>query len=123
MRIDVRQFTRGGHSRTRAGVASMVDRHCAQAARIAEGLRAGGFQVLNRVVINQVLVRADTDEQTVAIMKAAQASGEVWFGATVWQSRPAFRISVSSWRTADEHVEQLIELLCALRQNAAEGAA
>jgi hypothetical protein len=41
----------------------------------------------------------------------------------VWQSRPAFRISVSSWRTGDEHVEQLIELLCALRQNAAEGAA
>jgi glutamate/tyrosine decarboxylase-like PLP-dependent enzyme len=101
----------------RSGVASMVDRHCAQATRIAEGLRAGGYHVLNRVLINQVLIRADTDEQTVAIMKAAQASGEVWFGATVWQSRPAFRISVSSWRTRDEHVEALIALLCALRQD------
>jgi len=99
----------------RSGVAAMVDRHCAQATRIAEGLRAGGYQVLNRVAINQVLVRADTDEQTVAIMKAAQASGEVWFGATVWQGRPAFRISVSSWRTADEHIERLVALLCELR--------
>ncbi|WP_118183946.1 pyridoxal phosphate-dependent decarboxylase family protein [Paraburkholderia phosphatilytica] len=99
----------------RAGVASMVDRHCAQASRIAAGLRAGGFDVLNRVVINQVLVRAATDEQTVAIREAAQASGEVWFGATVWQSRPAFRISVSSWRTTDEHVDRLVELLCTLR--------
>lgn len=100
----------------RSGVAAMVERHCAQASRIAAGLRAGGFHVLNRVVLNQVLVRADTDEQTVAIREAAQASGEVWFGATVWKSQPAFRISVSSWRTRDEDVDRLVELLCALRK-------
>ncbi|CAG9207443.1 Aromatic-L-amino-acid decarboxylase [Paraburkholderia sabiae] len=100
----------------RSGVAAMVERHCAQASRIAAGLRAGGFHVLNRVVLNQVLVRADTDEQTVAIREAAQASGEVWFGATVWKSQPAFRISVSSWRTHDEDVDRLVELLCALRK-------
>jgi glutamate/tyrosine decarboxylase-like PLP-dependent enzyme len=98
----------------RSGVAAMIERHCAQASRIAEGLRAGGFEVLNRVVLNQVLVRARTDEQTVAIREAAQASGEVWFGATQWQSRPAFRISVSSWRTGEAQVERLIELLCTL---------
>jgi glutamate/tyrosine decarboxylase-like PLP-dependent enzyme len=100
----------------RSGVAAMVERHCAQASRIAAGLRAGGFHVLNRVVLNQVLVRADTDEQTVAIREAAQASGEVWIGATVWKSQPAFRISVSSWRTRDEDVDRLVELLCALRK-------
>jgi aromatic-L-amino-acid decarboxylase len=94
----------------------MIERHCAQASRIAEGLRDAGYEVLNRVVINQVLVRAGTDEQTVAIRQAAQASGEVWFGATVWQGRPAFRISVSSWRTTDEHVDKLVALLAALRE-------
>ncbi|RQS71580.1 aspartate aminotransferase family protein [Burkholderia sp. Bp8963] len=99
----------------REGVAAMVDRHCAYASRIADGLRAAGYDVLNRVVLNQVLVRAGTEAQTVAIREAAQASGEVWFGATVWQGRPAFRISVSSWRTGDEHVERLIGLLAALR--------
>ncbi|CAE6872073.1 pyridoxal phosphate-dependent decarboxylase family protein [Paraburkholderia domus] len=98
----------------RSGVASMVERHCAQASRIADGLRAAGYDVLNRVVLNQVLVRAATDEQTIAIRKAAQASGEVWFGPTVWQGRPAFRISVSSWRTNDEHVDRLVELLAIL---------
>jgi hypothetical protein len=65
-------------------------------------------------VLNQVLVRAATDEQTVAIRQAAQTSGEVWFGPTVWQGRPAFRISVSSWRTEDEHVEHLVNLLTSL---------
>jgi glutamate/tyrosine decarboxylase-like PLP-dependent enzyme len=97
----------------RAGVAAMVERHCRQASRIAAGLRSAGYEVLNRVVLNQVLVRAATDEQTVAIRLAAQASGEVWFGPTVWQARPAFRISVSSWRTTDEHVDSLVNLLTA----------
>ena len=100
----------------RSGVATMIERHCAQASRVAEGLRDAGYDVLNRVVINQVLARAATDEQTVAIRQAAQASGEVWFGATVWQGRPAFRISVSSWRTTDEHVDTLVALLADLQR-------
>jgi threonine aldolase len=96
-------------------VATMVERHCAQAARVADGLRAAGYDVLNRVVLNQVLVRAGTDDETAAILAAAQASGDVWFGATVWQGRPAFRISVSSWRTEDAHIDRLVALLTELR--------
>lgn len=99
----------------RAGVAAMVENHCRQAQHLAAQLRDGGYQILNRVVINQVLVRVDSDEETVAIREAAQASGDVWFGPTVWQDRPAFRLSVSSWRTGDEHIEALIALLIALK--------
>ncbi|HEY1744269.1 MAG TPA: pyridoxal-dependent decarboxylase, partial [Granulicella sp.] len=98
----------------RNGVAAMVDRHCALASRIADGLRAAGYEVLNRVPLNQVLVRAATDAETVAIRQAAQNSGKVWFGPTVWQGRPAFRISVSSWRTEEVHVDQLVQQLAAL---------
>jgi hypothetical protein len=60
-------------------------------------------------------VRAKTDAQTVAVCQAAQASGETWFGGTVWQGRPAFRISVSSSRTQDEHIDRLVELLAQQR--------
>ncbi|OJA84613.1 pyridoxal-dependent decarboxylase [Burkholderia ubonensis] len=98
----------------RDGVAAMIDRHCALASRVATGLRAAGYEVLSRVVLNQVLVRAATDAQTVAIREAAQASGEVWFGPTVWQGRPALRISVSSWRTEEAHVDRLVDLLAGL---------
>lgn len=101
----------------RTGVAELVDRHCALASRIADGLRAAGYEVLNRVLLNQVLVRAASDEQTVAIRQAAQASGKVWFGPTVWQGRAAFRISVSSWRTEEGHADQLILQLAALRRD------
>jgi len=100
----------------RDGVADMVQRHCAIAARIAQGLREAGYEVLNRVVLNQVLVRAATDAETVAILQQAQASGELWFGPTVWKGRPAFRISVSSWRTQDVHADRLVRLLAALHR-------
>lgn len=99
----------------RDGLRELIDRHIRQAGYLAEALRQGGYQVLNRVRLNQVLVRADSDEQTAAILKAAQDSGEVWFGATVWQGRPAFRLSVSSWRTTDADIETLIRLLLRLK--------
>ncbi|MBA3667830.1 MAG: aspartate aminotransferase family protein [Sphingomonas sp.] len=100
----------------REGVGEMVDRHCRQARELAERLRGAGYEILNRVVINQVLVRADSDEQTIAIREAAQALGEAWFGPTVWQGRPAFRLSVSSWRTRDEDIEALAAMLCRLKK-------
>ncbi|MBS7660377.1 aspartate aminotransferase family protein [Pseudomonas lalucatii] len=100
----------------RDGLREMIDRHIRQAGELAEALRAGGYQVLNRVVLNQVLVRADSDQQTQAIREAAQASGEVWFGPTLWQGRPAFRLSLSSWRTADADVRALSDLLLHLKR-------
>lgn len=98
----------------RAGVEAMVDRHRAQARRLAAGLRAAGFEVVNRVVLNQVLVRGRTDEATLAIRAEALASGELWFGPTVWRGRPAFRLSVSSWRTTDADIDAAIARLAAV---------
>jgi len=101
----------------REGVASLVDQHCALARRIAQGLAQAGFEILNRVMLNQVLVRAHTDELTVAVREAVQASGEAWFGATVWQGRPAFRISVSSWRTTEHESDALVQLLTGIAKS------
>ena len=108
----------------RDGIEQLVERHCAQAQRLADGLKAAGFNVLNRVVLNQVVARADTDQSTTAIREAAQRSGEVWFGPTVWRGQSAFRFSVSSWRTTDTHIDRAIALMKRLRseltpQNAA----
>lgn len=97
----------------RQGVADMVDRHIGQAQRLGDGLRTAGFDVVNRVVLNQVLVRCATDEATNAIRVAIEDSGKAWFGGTVWNGRPAFRLSVSSWRTRDQDIDELIDLLVA----------
>ena len=98
----------------RHGVAMLVDRHRAQARRLADGLRAAGFEVVNRVVLNQVLVRGASDAATVQVRVDAIASGELWFGATVWQGRPAFRLSVSSWRTTDADIDAAVARLASV---------
>ena len=102
----------------RDGVAAMVERHVAQAQWLAERLRGEGFEVLNRVVLNQLVVRGRDDAETAAIRLGAERSGEVWFGPTVWQGRPAFRMSLSSWRTKDADVARLADVLIRVRQQA-----
>lgn len=99
----------------KGGMSAMVDQHCRQARDLAEGLRRTGYEVVNRVVLNQVLVRADSDDETTAIRVAAQNSGEIWFGSTIWRGTPALRLSVSSWRTTDADIERTIDLLAKLK--------
>jgi aromatic-L-amino-acid decarboxylase len=103
----------------REGVAAMIERHCHQASRLAEGLRQAGFDVLNRCVLNQVLARLDSEAATNALREAAGATGRIWFGPTVWQGEAAFRLSISSWRTTDEDIEAAIGLLSDLKRSAA----
>lgn len=95
----------------RDGVAEMVDRHCDEAAWLAERLREGGLEVLNRVVLNQVLLRCGDDERTAKVRETVLETGVGWFGNTVWQGRTAFRISLSSWRTQHEGVVRLADAL------------
>ena len=90
----------------RRGLADLVERCCRHATRFAEGLRAAGFEVLNEVVLNQVLVSFGDDATTRRVIAALQADGTCWCGGTVWHERAAMRISVSSWATTDEDVER-----------------
>jgi glutamate/tyrosine decarboxylase-like PLP-dependent enzyme len=90
----------------RSGVAAMIERCCAHATRFAAGLSAAGFEVLNEVVLNQVLVSFGTPERTLVVIAALQQEGTCWAGNTVWQGRTAMRISVCSWATTTEDVER-----------------
>ncbi len=102
----------------REGVAALVDRHRCQAARLAEGLRAAGFTILNDVVLNQVLITTGDTDRLTRVREAAAASGVIWFGGTQWQGRPAARLSVSSWRTSNADIETAIALLSRLLREA-----
>lgn len=95
----------------RDGLADLIERNCRQAARFAEGLTAAGYEILNEVALNQVVVSFGTAEETRRIIAAIQAEGTCWCGSTVWQGRTAMRISVSSWATTDEDVERSLETM------------
>lgn len=90
----------------RSGVADLVSRCCRHARALAAGLAGAGLAILNEVVLNQVLVRAGTDELTTSWIRAVQEDGTCWCGPTVWGGRAAMRISVSSWQTTDRDVTQ-----------------
>ncbi|GMQ76631.1 MAG: aminotransferase class V-fold PLP-dependent enzyme [Gammaproteobacteria bacterium] len=101
----------------RAGLADLVDRNCSMAARIADQLRDAGHQVLNRVVLNQVLVSFGDADTTRRVVAAIQEDGTCWCGPTVWKGRAAMRISVSSWATTDEDVQASIAAILRIAGN------
>jgi glutamate/tyrosine decarboxylase-like PLP-dependent enzyme len=85
----------------RSGLADLIDRCCAHARRFAALLEAGGAELLNDVVLNQVLVAAPPEA-----VARVQADGTCWLGGTVWRDRPAMRISVSGYGTTEDDVER-----------------
>lgn len=88
----------------RSGIAEIVERDCAMAHRIADGLRrVDGVEVLNEVELNQVLVRfrdpagVDDDAHTTTVLRRVQESGVAYPTPTTWNGRTAVRISVCNW--------------------------
>lgn len=95
----------------RRGVAEMIERDCRHARRLAEGLSAAGYRVLNDVVLNQALVSFGEPEKTKAVIRAIQADGTCWCGGTQWQGQTAMRISVCSWATTDADVNLSLDAM------------
>ncbi len=124
----------------RDGLAEMIDRGCALARRMADGLRdAPGVTILNEVVLNQVLVRfappaaagteldapdeAAIDAFTREVIAAVQADGTCWLGGTTWHGMAAMRISVSNWSTTEADADVSVAAIRRCRDAVAARAA
>jgi glutamate/tyrosine decarboxylase-like PLP-dependent enzyme len=90
----------------RQGLAELIERCCTHAGRFAEGLEAAGYEILNEVRLNQVLVSFGSAARTQHVLETVQAGGTCWCSGTQWQGRTAMRISVSSWATTADDVER-----------------
>ncbi len=95
----------------RSGMRALIERTCALAKRFENGLRTAGFEVLNEVVINQVLVSFGDAKTTHEVIRRIQEEGTCWCGATEWQGKTAMRISVSSWATTEADVDRSLEAM------------
>jgi glutamate/tyrosine decarboxylase-like PLP-dependent enzyme len=100
-----------------SGLDDLVERSCRHAARFAEGLSAAGYEILNDVVLNQVLVSFGEPAATERVVAGVQAEGTCWCGVTVWQGRTAMRISVSSWATTEDDVERSLAAILRVAQS------
>jgi len=95
----------------RSGVADLIERCCAHARHFASGLENAGFEVLNDVVLNQVLVSFGDAKKTNRVIARVQQEGTCWVGGTLWQGHTAMRISVSNWATTNDDVERSLNAM------------
>jgi glutamate/tyrosine decarboxylase-like PLP-dependent enzyme len=98
----------------RTGLGALIEDNCVLASRFAAGLRAAGFEILNEVVLNQVLVSFGDDATTRRVIAQVQADGTSWCGGTTWHGRAAMRISVSCWATTERDVDRSIAAMIRL---------
>lgn len=101
----------------RNGVADLVDGCCSHARRFADGFAAAGFEVLNDVILNQVLVSFGDDATNRRIIDAIQREGTCWCGVTVWHGKTAMRISVSNWSTTAADVDRSLEAMLSIAKS------
>jgi glutamate/tyrosine decarboxylase-like PLP-dependent enzyme len=92
----------------REGVAGLVERCCRLACRFRDGLREGGAEIANDVVLNQVLVGFGDDTRTERVIEGVQREGTCWLGGTTWHGRRLMRVSVSNWSTTEDDVDRSV---------------
>jgi glutamate/tyrosine decarboxylase-like PLP-dependent enzyme len=98
----------------RDGLVDLVERCCRLARRFADGLAAGGVEVANDVVLNQVLVGFGTDDRTDRVIDLVQRDGTCWLGGTTWHGRRLMRISVSNHSTTEDDVDRSVAAILRL---------
>lgn len=103
----------------RQGIAEMVARHCGVARRMAERLQAEpGISVLNRVTLNQVIVRfgadlsqAEGDALTRKVIAQVQADGVCFVGGARWRDAWVMRLSVISWPITETEGDRALDAI------------
>ncbi len=98
----------------REGVAAMVERHCRLARLMVDMLGAeAGIAVVNKVVLNQAIVRfgadefpAAGDELTLRTIDGVQREGTCFVGGALWRDQWVMRLSVIGSATTQADAER-----------------
>ncbi len=102
----------------KSGINGMIQGMHERATQFKAELSENGFQILNDVVFNQVVVYCGSDELTIETMKNVQKARECWAGGSKWQGKAVIRISVSSWATTTEDVTRSVRSFVEARDKA-----
>ena len=100
-----------------SGVEELVNRCCGCAMHFATLLKGAGYEVMNEVVLNQVVVCFGSEKLNLAVLDAVQKDGTCWVGQTVWKDRLVMRISVCNWQTDAEAVDQSFAVIARIAKS------
>ena len=89
----------------RTGIDEMVFTMHVRAVQFAKEIsEVEGFEVLNDVVFNQVLIGCESDKITNDTVLEIQKLRTCWVGGSAWMGRRVIRVSVCSWMTTEEDI-------------------
>ncbi len=92
----------------KSGIDEMITGFHLRAKQLEKALQSHGFQVLNDVVFNQVLIACDNSDLTQQTLSIVQQSGECWCGGSKWNGQASIRISICSWATTEQDIERTV---------------
>ncbi len=101
----------------KSGIDEMIYGMHQRTQQFATELDAAGFEIMNDVVFNQVMVRCDTDELTTKTIERIQELRECWVGGSIWNGKETIRISVCSWATTPEDVTRSVNSFITARND------
>ena len=93
------------------GLEELINKLCWNAKTLSSMLSDSGFIVLNEVTFNQVLFACNTSEETTQVLCKIQLSGQIWCGGTVWNNKPAIRMSVCDFSTDRQDILCAVDVL------------
>ncbi|MFP3588590.1 aminotransferase class V-fold PLP-dependent enzyme [Paraburkholderia sp. SIMBA_055] len=101
------------------GISAMIEQHCQLAERMSAGLaREPGIHVLNKVELNQFLVRfgsaemsEQSDQATKDVIAQLDTEGTVFFWGAAWKGMWVMRVSVISWATTEPDVDKAMSVI------------
>ena len=99
-----------------SGLRAHIEAGVAQATRFADLVRADDrFEIVTEPVLGLVVFRrrSGTDELTMALMEAVNASGTAYLSHTKVEGRAALRLATGSWRTTDADIDRTWDALVA----------
>jgi glutamate/tyrosine decarboxylase-like PLP-dependent enzyme len=106
----------------KSGIDEMIFGMHERAVQFGRELKENGFEILNDIVYNQVLVSCGNDEITEMTIKYIQESRVCWVGGAKWGGKSVIRISVSSWATTEDDVSRSVCSFVASRKRAYQDA-
>lgn len=98
------------------GVAQLVENLHDKAQYFASSLKEKGFEVLNEVCFNQVVISVGDEAAQQSFLSGIQSSGVCWCGGSRWKGKPVVRISVCSYRTTLEDIDLSVEAFVKVRE-------
>lgn len=94
----------------RSGIVAMIEKHVAFAKHIERELHeVPGVHVVNDVVLNQVIVSADSEIETQALEEKLKDENHYLLAGAVYKGKRVLRISITGYPTSIDDIDGLVD--------------